>query len=251
MHINLTPTGEVDNLKTTLAIKTNLFGVEIMNKKVLLILTLGILVLSFLFSDLREHLSFENIKNKQVEFLAFKEMYPFKTGALFFTVYILVTALSLPGAAVLTLLGGALFGLIQGVFLISLASTIGATLAFLTSRYLFKDLIQQKFSDKLKLINEGVRAEGGFYLFTLRLVPLFPFFLINLVMGLTPIKVFTFFGVSLLGMLPGTIVYISAGAQLGKIKSLNDILSPVLLVSFAAIGLFPLIAKKAIAHFKN
>ena len=159
--------------------------------------------------------------------------------------------MSLPGATILTLLGGALFGLIKGGLLVSFASTIGATLAFLASRYLLKDSIQSKFGDKLKVINEGVKKEGGFYLFTMRLIPAFPFFLVNLVMGLTPIKTLTFFLVSQVGMLPGTLVYVNAGTQLAQLESLSGILSPKLIASFALLGVFPLVAKKAMGFFTN
>ncbi len=165
--------------------------------------------------------------------------------------YIVVTALSLPGAAVMSLAGGALFGLWIGVLVVSFASSIGATLAFLVSRFLFKGWVQEKFGDKLQTINEGIKREGAFYLFTLRLVPVFPFFVINLAMGLTPIKTAVFYGVSQLGMLPGTFVYLNAGTQLGKIESAQGILSPGLILSFVLLGIFPLIAKRLVSAVKN
>ncbi|MEX1303389.1 MAG: TVP38/TMEM64 family protein, partial [Desulfotignum sp.] len=161
--------------------------------------------------------------------------------------YITVTALSLPGAAVMTLAGGALFGLVTGTVVISFASTIGATLAFLVSRFLLKNWVQNRFKDKLHAINRGIERDGAFYLFTLRLVPVFPFFIINLVMGLTPIRTIRFYLVSQLGMLPGTLVYVNAGTQLAQIDSLKDIVSPGLLLSFALLGMFPLLAKKGVA----
>ena len=175
---------------------------------------------------------------------------PFLTIAIFFAVYVAVTALSIPGAAIMTLAGGALFGLSTGLLIISFASTIGATLAFLFSRFLLRDYIQSKFSQQLESINKGIEKEGAFYLFTLRLVPILPFFVINLGMGLTPIKAWTFYWVSQLGMLAGTAVYVNAGTQLGQLESLSGILSPGILFSFVLLGVFPLIAKKVIDMLK-
>jgi uncharacterized membrane protein YdjX (TVP38/TMEM64 family) len=166
-------------------------------------------------------------------------------------IYILVTSLSLPGAAIMTLAAGALFGLVVGTIVVSFASTIGATLACFVSRFILRDWIQSKFGDKLRTINEGVEKEGSFYLFTLRLIPIFPFWLINLVMGLTKMPLKTFYWVSQLGMFAGTIVYVNAGKELGKIESLSGILSPMLILSFVLLGLFPLIAKKSIAFYKS
>jgi uncharacterized membrane protein YdjX (TVP38/TMEM64 family) len=150
----------------------------------------------------------------------------------------------------MTLAAGALFGNLVGLIMVSFASSIGATLAFLFSRFLLKDYVQKKFGDKLKAINEGVEKEGAFYLFTLRLVPVFPFFVINLAMGLTPIKTFVFYLVSQVGMLPGTFVFVNAGTQIGKLESLKGILSPELIISFALLGIFPLAAKKIISMVK-
>jgi dihydrolipoamide dehydrogenase len=173
-----------------------------------------------------------------------------QTALVFFVVYVAVTALSLPGAALMTLVAGAIFGLLWGTVIVSFASSIGATLAFLASRFLFRDAIQRRFGDKLRAINQGIEKEGAFYLFTLRLVPAFPFFVINLVMGLTPIPTRTFYWVSQVGMLLGTIVYVNAGTQIGQIESLRGILSPTLLISFALLGVFPLIAKKIVDAIK-
>jgi uncharacterized membrane protein YdjX (TVP38/TMEM64 family) len=166
-------------------------------------------------------------------------------------VYVLVTSLSLPGAAVMTLAGGALFGLLRGVIIVSFASSIGATLACFVSRFILRDWVQGKFREKLKTVNEGIDREGSFYLFTLRLIPIFPFWLINLVLGLTKMPLRTFYWVSQIGMLPGTIVYVNAGKELGKIESISGILSPGLILSFVLLGLFPLITKKLIALFKS
>ena len=157
---------------------------------------------------------------------------------MFFVIYVLVTAFSLPGAAVMTLVGGALFGLGWGLLLVSFASTIGASLAFLIARSLLRDWVQRRFAGYLTAINQGVEKQGGFYLFTLRLVPVFPFFVINLVMALTPIKLWTFYWVSQIGMLAGTAVYVNAGTQLAQLQSLSGILSPALLGSFILLGLF-------------
>lgn len=151
----------------------------------------------------------------------------------------------------MTLVGGMLFGVLWGTLIVSFASTIGATLAFLASRFLFRDFVQKKFGNKLKAVNEGIQKEGKFYLFTLRLIPAFPFFVINMVMGLTSIKVLTYFVVSQIGMLPGTIVYVNAGTQLSKLENLSGIVSPSLLLSFVLLGILPLTLKKAMAWVKK
>ena len=158
-----------------------------------------------------------------------------------------VTGLPLPGAAVMTLAGGAVFGLGWGLLLVSFASSIGATLAFLASRYLLRVAVQAKFGDRLQALDAGIEKEGGFYLFSLRLVPVFPFFVINLAMGLTPIRTWTFYWVSQLGMLAGTLAYVKAGTQLARIDSAAGILSPMLIASFAVLGILPLLAKKVVA----
>jgi uncharacterized membrane protein YdjX (TVP38/TMEM64 family) len=165
---------------------------------------------------------------------------------LFVLVYVVVTALSLPAATVLSLLAGALFGRWVGTAATSIAATLGATLAFLSSRYLFRDLVQRRFGARLARINEGVEKEGAYYLFTLRLAPIFPFFLVNLGMGLTPIRVTTYVWVSLLGMLPGTFLYVNAGRELGRLESPKGIFSLPLIVSFALLGLLPLVFRKLI-----
>lgn len=162
--------------------------------------------------------------------------------------YVLVTSLSIPGAVVLTLAGGAIFGLWKGTLAVSIASTIGATLACGLSRFVLRDWVQAKFGDKLRTVNEGIEKEGAFYLFTLRLIPIFPFWLINLVMGLTEMPLRRFFWVSQLGMLPGTLVYVNAGKELAKIETLSSVFSPGLIISFALLGVFPIAAKKTL-HF--
>ncbi len=219
------------------------------NKRTLrlaLVLLLAALIGAIFYFDLHQYLTLEYLKSRQQLLADYYHQHTVTTIALYFVIYVFSTALSIPGAVVLTLFGGALFGLSVGTIIISFASTFGATLAFLTSRFLLKDYVQQKFSDKLVTINEGVEKEGEFYLFTLRLIPAFPFFLINLAMGLTPIKLFKYYIVSQIGMLPGTIVYVFAGTQLAQIESLQGILSPGLLAAFTLLGLFPLITKKGL-----
>ncbi len=219
--------------------------------KIVLLLVIVSLIGMFFLLDLEQYFSLGNLKN---ELAAFKEYYMQHkawTMMIYMVVYILMAALSLPGAAIMTLAGGALFGLFYGVILVSFASTIGATLAFLFSRYLFKDWVQNKFSSKLSAINKGIEKEGGFYLFTLRLVPVFPFFVINLVMGLTPIRTMVFYLVSQVGMLPGTIVFINAGTMLAKIESASTILSVNLIFSFALLGIFPIIAKRFTSYIRQ
>ncbi|MEQ1689030.1 MAG: TVP38/TMEM64 family protein [Sphingopyxis sp.] len=168
---------------------------------------------------------------------------PLLVIALFFIAYVAVTAFSIPGAAVMTLAGGAIFGLTRGAVIISFASTIGATLAFLSSRYVLRDWVQSRFAARLGAINSGVERDGAFYLFSLRLVPVVPFFLINLAMGLTPIRTWTYYWVSQVGMLLGTLVYVNAGTQLAHVEQLSDIASPTLLASFTALALVPWVAK--------
>jgi pyruvate/2-oxoglutarate dehydrogenase complex dihydrolipoamide dehydrogenase (E3) component/uncharacterized membrane protein YdjX (TVP38/TMEM64 family) len=217
-----------------------------MNKGKLAILVLIVaLVAAFFIFDLRQYVSIEYFQTKRAVIEAYFQANPVQTGVVFFLVYVAVTGLSLPGAAILTLVAGAIFGLLWGTVIVSFASSLGATLAFLASRYLLRDWVQAKFGDRLKPINEGVAREGAFYLFALRLVPAFPFFVINLVMGLTPIKTRTFYWVSQVGMLAGTIVYVYAGTQLGQFK-----ISIGLISAFVLLGLFPLVAKKALDAFK-
>ncbi|MCG8615218.1 MAG: VTT domain-containing protein, partial [Desulfobacterales bacterium] len=216
--------------------------------KTKLIIVAGILVLIavFFLFDLDRYLSLSTLKSELDNLRDFYRDNKVTSIAVYMIGYILMVSLSLPGATVATLAGGAVFGLWTGLVVVSFASTIGATLAFLVSRYMFRDWVQTKFSSKINTINEGIEKEGGFYLFTLRLVPAFPFFMINLVMGLTPITTRLFYLVSQVGMLPGTFVYVNAGTSLGKIDSLAGILSPGLIFSFALLGIFPLVAKKAI-----
>ena len=220
-----------------------------MKKILILAIVAGLIVVYFVF-DLGQYLDLDYFKQQQERIMGYRESFPIRTAAIFLIAYILVTGLSLPGAAIATLIGGAIFGLLWGTVLVSFASVIGASCAFLVSRHILRDTIQNRYGDRLRTINEGCEKDGAVYLFTLRMVPLFPFFLINLLMGLTPMRLGMFFIVSQIGMLPGTIVYVNAGTQLAKIDSLGSILSPALIASFVLLGIFPLISKKIIDAMK-
>jgi dihydrolipoamide dehydrogenase len=218
------------------------------------ILVLSVIVAAiaaFFIFDLGRFFDLALIKEQQAAIEAFRQENPWTTALGFLLIYVAVTALSLPGAAIMTLVAGAIFGLGLGTLIVSFASSIGATLAFLASRLLFRDLVQQRFGDRLKAINAGMAREGAFYLFALRLVPIFPFFVINLLMGLTPIRTWTYYWVSQLGMLPATVVYVNAGTQLAQIDSLGGILSPALLGSFALLAIFPFLAKRGVAWWEG
>tara|TARA_R110001592_G_scaffold363341_1_gene684451 strand:+ start:76269 stop:78485 length:2217 start_codon:yes stop_codon:yes gene_type:complete len=219
-------------------------------KKVILLTVIAAMVAGFFYFDLDHLLTLDGLKSGLAQFESWREVRPLIVGGAFLLLYVVVTALSLPGAAVMTLAAGALFGLMWGTVIVSFASSLGATLAFLVSRYLLSETVQKRFGDRLKPINEGIEKDGAFYLFTLRLVPIFPFFLINLLLGLTPIRAATFYWVSQIGMLAGTLVFVNAGTQLAQLDSLSGILSPSLLLSFALLGLFPFIAKKLLAVIK-
>jgi len=219
------------------------------NKKVLLAIVVALVAAFFIF-DLGRFLSLDYLKSQQAALANLYDNKPLLVIASFFAIYVAATALSLPGAVILTLAAGAIFGLFTGTLIVSFASSIGATLAFLVSRFLLRDTIESKFGDKLQTFNDNIDKDGAFYLFTVRLVPVFPFFLVNLVMGLTKLKTGVFYLVSQLGMLAGTIVFVNAGTQLAKIENLSGILSPKLLFSFALLGIFPLIAKKVVDFVK-
>lgn len=221
-----------------------------MGKKLVILVLIVLAVAAFVGLGLGRYLSLDYLKSQQAAMEAYRAAHPLLAAGLFFLVYVIVTALSFPGAAVLTLVAGAVFGLVWGTVIVSFASTIGATLAFLASRLVLRDSIQARFGDKLRAVNEGVQREGAFYLFTLRLVPAFPFFVINLVMGLTPIRTWTFYWVSQIGMFLGTIVYVNAGTQLARIESLRGILSPSLIGAFVLLGVFPLVAKRLTGFVK-
>ena len=222
-----------------------------MNKnKLILLVAVAAVVTAFFAFDLGRYFTLDFFKSQQAAIDAYVSARPVQSGLLFFLIYVAVTGLSLPGALIMTLVAGAVFGLLWGTVIVSFASSIGATLAFLASRFVLRDWVQGRFGDKLKPINAGVEKEGSFYLFALRLVPAFPFFVINLVMGLTPLRTWAFYWVSQLGMLAGTIVYVYAGTQLSQIASLRGVLSPGLLLAFILLGIFPLVAKKAVDALK-
>jgi uncharacterized membrane protein YdjX (TVP38/TMEM64 family) len=213
-------------------------------RKVAIAAVMVALVVAFRVFELDRYFTLSFLKESKDSFAALYAQRPLLVVGCYFLIYTLVAALALPGAVVVTLAGGALLGLAVGTAVISFASTIGATLACFISRFLLRDWVQNKFGDKLKTINQGIDQEGALYLFTLRLIPIFPFFMINLVMGLTRLPLTRFYWVSQLGMLPGTLVYVNAGKELGRIDSLSGIVSPSLLVSFAILGLFPITVKK-------
>jgi pyruvate/2-oxoglutarate dehydrogenase complex dihydrolipoamide dehydrogenase (E3) component/uncharacterized membrane protein YdjX (TVP38/TMEM64 family) len=216
-------------------------------RQIVLLLLLALAISAFQALDLGRYLSFEQLKASQASFAQLHAEQPLTVAAVYFLVYVLATALSIPGAVIITLAGGAIFGLWPGLLIVSFASTLGATLAFLASRFLLRDWVEARFGQRLADIHLGVDREGGFYLFTLRLIPVVPFFLINLLMGLTRMKVWTYYWVSQIGMLAGTAVYVNAGTQLAQLDSVKGILSPALLGSFVLLGFFPLIARRIVA----
>ncbi len=220
-------------------------------QRLLIVAVIVATVIIFKSFGLGQYLTLDYLKTSQDIFAQLYADNRFTVIAVYMAIYIAVTALSLPGAAVMTLAGGAMFGFWVGFVVVSFASTIGATLACFVARFLLRDWVQNRFGEKLSAINNGIEKEGAFYLFSLRLVPIFPFFVINLAMGLTTMKLLTFYWVSQIGMLPGTMVYVNAGKELGRIESLAGILSPGLLVSFVILGLFPITAKKLLYVYKK
>lgn len=219
--------------------------------RIILFVALAALIALFFVFDLQRFITLEFFAAQREAIIAYEAANPWTTAVAFFAVYVLVTGTSLPGAALLTLIAGAVFGLVQGVVMVSFASTLGATMAFTIARYLFRDAVRARFGQYLATIDRGVEREGAFYLFALRLVPAVPFFAINLAMALTPISTWRFYWVSQVGMVFGTVVYVNAGAELGQIESVGDILSPALWFSFALLGLAPLIAKKILDAIKS
>jgi uncharacterized membrane protein YdjX (TVP38/TMEM64 family) len=219
-------------------------------KSLIIIFFLASIMTGFFF-DIGQYLSFETIKEQHEKLILLIESNFIFYFILFFFIYIIVTAFALPFAAIKTVLAGALFGLIPGVILTSFASSIGSTLCFLMSRFVLRDFVQNKYSKYLDKINKGINEDGIYYLFFLRLSPIFPFFIVNLVFGLTKMKTMTFYIISQIGMLIGTVVFVNAGVQLSKISSMSDILSFNLILSFILIGLVPLIIKKLIQIIKK
>ena len=217
-----------------------------MLRKLAIFALIGLAITLYFVFDLGQYFNLQTLKAQQATIEVYRSAHPGLAAAIYSALYILITALSLPGAALMTLAGGAVFGLGWGTLLVSFASSAGATLAFLTARFLLRDWVSQRFGQRLQSVDEGIRREGAFYLFTLRLVPVFPFFLVNLLFGLTAMKARTFYWVSQLGMLAGTVVYVNAGTQLARIDSLSGIVSPALLGSFVLLGFFPLMANKLV-----
>jgi uncharacterized membrane protein YdjX (TVP38/TMEM64 family) len=223
-----------------------------MNKKKVALIIIFIITIGLFFTlDVGQYLNLGYIKSQQEAINDYYAVNPVKTGLIFFISYILITGISLPGAGIMTLAGGAIFGLVWGTILVSFGSVFGATMAFLIARYLFHDYIQKKFSKQLEPINRGIRKEGDLYLFTIRFIPIFPFFIVNTLMALTPIKTLNFALVSQIGMLIPTIIFVNAGTQLAKIESPGDVLSPELILSFVLLGLFPLLGKKIIVFIRR
>jgi pyruvate/2-oxoglutarate dehydrogenase complex dihydrolipoamide dehydrogenase (E3) component/uncharacterized membrane protein YdjX (TVP38/TMEM64 family) len=220
-------------------------------KKLAIIAVLAALVAAYFIFDLGQYLTLAGIKALSADVAAFQKENALAVIAGFFAVYVVVTAASFPGAAVLTLAAGALFDVLLGTVIVSFASTIGATLAFLSSRYVLRDSIEARFGERLKAINAGLERDGAFYLFSLRMIPVFPFFMVNLVMGLTRIRTLTYMWVSQIGMLLGTVVYVNAGTQLARIDSLSGIASPAVLGSFVLLGIVPWIAKGIIGALQR
>lgn len=218
-------------------------------------LAIGILIAlaigAAIYFDAARFFDIATLKSQQAALEAHRDAHPVQTALLFFCLYITVIGASIPGAAILTLAAGAIFGLVWGSVIVSFASSLGATIAFLLARYLFRDVVQARFGKRLTAINTGVEKEGAFYLFTLRLVPLFPFFLINLALALTPIRTKVFYFVSQIGMLPATLVFVYAGTQLAKIDSISGILSPEIIGAFTLLGFFPLLTKRFVAAIKK
>ena len=220
-------------------------------QKIIILLLVALGAIAFFAFDLGRYFSLDFIKQSQGQLTEIYAEQPLKISLAYLLIYVAITALSLPGAAIMTLAGGAVFGLFWGTVLVSLASTMGATLAMLVARYILRDSIEARFGRRLAEVNKGIAREGAFYLFTLRLIPAIPFFALNLLMGLTRMKTLTFFWVSQVGMLAGTVVYVYAGTEIAKIDSLRSILSPGLLGAFVVLGLFPLVAKRIVEALKR
>lgn len=220
------------------------------SRKIWLLLALALGIGTFYFFDLGRFLDLGYLKQSQRAFGELYDRHPWQVAGAYFLIYVAATALSIPGATIITLAGGAIFGLWWGTVIVSFASSVGATLAFLASRHVLRQSVERRFTQRLAEINQGVARDGAFYLFTLRLIPVIPFFVINLVMGLTRMKASTFYAVSQIGMLAGTLVYVNAGTQLARIDSLQGILSPALIGSFVILGFFPLLARRLIAGIR-
>jgi len=220
-------------------------------KKIVILIVIAGLIAAVKVFHLDQYLTLSYLKGSLDKLKALYENHNLMVIAGYFIIYVLTTSLSLPGASPLGIAGGALFGFWVATIVVSFASTIGATLACFVSRYFLRDWIQNKFGDKIAKVNEGIEKEGAFYLFTLRLIPVFPFWMINLAMGITKMSLLKFYWVSQIGMLPGTMVFVNAGKELAKIDSLRGILSPSLIISFALLGIFPMVVKKLVAFYRS
>jgi uncharacterized membrane protein YdjX (TVP38/TMEM64 family) len=220
-------------------------------KKILILIVIVSLIVTVKVFHLDQYLTLSYLKGSLDKLKALYENHSLMVIGVYFVIYVLTTSLSLPGASPLGIAGGALFGFWTATIVVSFASTIGATLACVVSRYLLRDWIQNRFGDKIAKVNEGIEKEGAFYLFTLRLIPIFPFWMINLAMGLTKMSFFKFYWVSQIGMLPGTMVFVNAGKELAKIDSLKGIFSPSLIISFALIGILPIAVNKLLALYRS
>jgi len=222
-----------------------------MKTKIILVAIIAAIFASFFIFDLQQYFSLEFLKSQKDALNALYAEKPILVAGAFFLTYVLFAALALPAATILTLAGGAIFGFWTGLLLVSFSSTIGATLAFIFTRFLFHDAIQAKFGDRLQAMNEGIEKEGAFYVFGMRLVPIFPFVMINSLLALTKLKTWTFYWASQIGMLAGTAVYVNAGTQIAQIDSLAGIANPKLIGSFVLLGVFPIIAKKTLNFIKS
>jgi uncharacterized membrane protein YdjX (TVP38/TMEM64 family) len=212
--------------------------------KIIVLIVFITLVAAFFYFGLNKYLSFDYLKSKQAILSEQVNQNFWLAIIAFFIIYVVSAALSLPGAGILTIAGGAIFGLVTGTIVVSFASSIGATLAFIGARFLFRDSVAKKFGPRLESIEKGIQKDGAFYLLSLRLVPAVPFFIVNLLMGLTSLKTRTFYGVSQIGMLPGTIAYVYVGTQLASINKPSDIISPGILSAFAILGILPIATRK-------
>ncbi len=219
--------------------------------RVILLLVIGGLVAAFFALGFQHALSLDSLKTHERDLLAIRDRHPVLTGLAYLAIYIAMAALSVPGALVVTLAGGAIFGLVEGTILASFGSTVGATLAFLASRLLFRDLVVRRFHSHLEQVNRGLDRDGWLYLLSLRLVPAIPFVLINLVFGVTSFSIGLFYVVSQIGMLPATIVYVNAGTRIGSLQSLAGILSPLVIGSLILLAVLPVAARFLTRHFMS
>lgn len=218
--------------------------------QIVLLLVLVTLIACFFAYDLDRYFAFEYLKQAQAELEYYRDTRPLPTAIVFFTTYVVLTGVSLPAAGIMTLAAGALFGLFWGTIIVSFAGSLGATVAFLITRFVFRDYFQRRFAGRLALINREVEQDGPYYLLVLRLVPVFPFFMINAVMALTPIPTTTFYLISQIGMLPATLIIVNAGTELAQIDSPGDILSPRMLASLLLLGVFPFAARRLALYIK-